>query len=82
MNNLSEEEPALVGNEVDDGKVEVGGVQLTVKFLVLQDHLWKDNVFQDHLWKCVFLIGHFVTGMVLYDRHDFDDDMDVDENDK
>ena len=72
MNNLSEEEPALVGNEVDDGKVEVGGVQLTVKFLVLQDHLWKKQ--------CVFLIGHFVTGMLLYDRHDFDDDMDVDEN--
>ena len=24
-----------------------------------------------------FLIGHFVTGMVLYDLHAFDDDMEM-----
>ena len=38
-----EEEPALVGNEVDDGEVEVGSVQLPIKFLVLKDILRFDD---------------------------------------
>ena len=39
FNDIFEEEPALVGNEVDDGEVEVRSVQLPIKFLVLKDIL-------------------------------------------
>ena len=44
FNGIFEEAPALVGNEVDDGEVEVGCVQLPVKFFVLQDHLRFDSL--------------------------------------
>ena len=39
VKDIFEQEPALVGNEVDDGEVEVGSVQPPKKFLVLEDHL-------------------------------------------
>ena len=39
FNGIFEEAPALVGNEVDDGEVEVRSIQLPIKFLVLKDIL-------------------------------------------
>ena len=39
--------PALVGKEVDYGKVEVRSVQLPINFLVLEDHLQFKNGITD-----------------------------------
>ena len=39
--------PALIGKEVNDGKVEVRSVQLPIKFLVLEDHLQFKNGITD-----------------------------------
>ena len=37
---FSQPQPAFVGNEIDNGEVKVGLVQLAEQCLVLQDHLW------------------------------------------
>ena len=39
LSNYQEQWPALIGDEVDNGEVKVGSIQLAVKCLVLQDHL-------------------------------------------